>query len=416
MGETVSVLRGECESMKTIVLGVGAVGSVAADLLAKTEEFDSVILADIDLEKAQRMEKRISNDKISSMKVNASNVEEMAKAFKGVDLVLNCVIPRFNFAIMDACLMAKANYADMASDIFLSKEKPGEIVKEPPVQYQARKYDEAYKKAGIIGMLGMGCDPGASNIFARMGADKLDKVTHILVRDGDNGYVEGYDFAPLWSPETLIEEVLMPAMIYKDGHYTKLPPFSGKESFKYPDPVGELPVYNVDHEEQETLPTYIGEVLGKGCEYCDFKIALGDEYVEVIQTIGKLGLDSPEKIDVKGQKVAPRDVVSACLPDPALLGDRARGDMAIGTIIKGLKDGKEEGYYIYTSMNHQDCWNKYQHSATAYTVGAPLAIGAVLFAQGKIGLKGVFPPEMLEPKPFVDMLPDFGMNCIVEKL
>ncbi len=402
--------------MKTVVLGVGAVGSVVADILANSVEFDEVVLADIDLEKAARMEKRISNDKVSTMRIDASDTKGMAEAFKGKDLVLNGVIPRFNFNIMDACLMAKASYADMASDIFLSKEKPGEIVKEPPMQYQARKYTEDYEKAGIIGMLGMGCDPGVSNIFARMAADKMDRVKEILVRDGDNGYVEGYDFAPLWSPETLIEEVLMDAMIYKDGHYTKVPPFSGKEMFDYPDPVGRLPVYNVDHEEQETLPTYIGEVLGKGCDYCDFKIALGDEYVDAIKTIGKLGLDSPKKIDVKGAMVAPRDVVSACLPDPSTLGDRARGDMAIGTITKGEKDGKDVAYYIYTSMNHEDCWNKYKHSATAYTVGVPLAIGAILFAQGRIGQKGVFPPEMLDPQPFVEMLPKYGMNCIEKKL
>ena len=402
--------------MKTMVLGVGAVGSVAAELLAGSEEFDSVVLADIDLERAQKMEKRIANDKVSSMKLDATNVEQMAQAFKGVDLVLNSVIPRFNFAIMDACLMAKASYADMASDIFLSKEKPGEIVKEPPMQYQARKYSDAYEKAGIIGMLGIGCDPGVANIFARMGADRMDQVKEILVRDGDNGYVEGYDFAPMWSPETLIEEVLMPPMIYKNGAYRKIEPFSGKEEFEYPGPVGKLPIYNVDHEEQETLPTYIGEVLGKGCDYCDFKIGLGDDHVNAIKTIGMLGLDSMEKIDVKGVKVAPRDVVAATLPDPASLGDRARGDLAIGTITKGVKDGKDAGYFIYTSMNHQDGWNKYKHSATAYTVGAPLAIGAILFAQGKIGQKGVFPPEMLDPQPFVDMLPRFGMNCVVKKL
>ena len=402
--------------MKTVIVGVGAVGSVAADILAGSEEFDEIVLADIDLEKAKRMEERISNDKISTMRIDASDTKGMAEAFKGMDLVLNGVIPRFNFNIMDACLMAKANYADMASDIFLSKEKPGEIVKEPPMQYQARKYSDAYEKAGIIGMLGIGCDPGASNIFARMAADRMDRVKEILVRDGDNGYVEGYDFAPLWSPETLIEEVLMDAMVYKDGHYTKVPPFSGREEFEYPDPVGKLPIYNVDHEEQETLPTYIGEVLGKGCDYCDFKIALGDEYVDAIKTIGKLGLDSPEKVDVKGAKVAPRDVVAAVLPDPSTLGDRARGDMAIGTITKGVKDGKDVGYYIYTSMNHEDCWNKYKHSATAYTVGVPLAIGAILFAQGKVDQKGVFPPEMLDPKPFVDMLPKYGMNCIDKKL
>lgn len=402
--------------MKTIVVGVGAVGSVVADILANSEEFDKVVVADIDIERARKMEKRLSSDKVSSAKIDATDVKGMSKAFKGTDLVVNAVIPKFNFAIMDACLAAKANYADMASDIFLSKEKPGEIVKEPPMQYQARKYSDAYSKAGIIGMLGIGCDPGAVNIFARMAADRMDKVKDILIRDGDSGYVEGYEFAPLWSPQTLIEEVLMPPMIYKDGHYRKVKPFSGKEDFEFPDGVGKLPIYNVDHEEQETLPTYIGKVLGKGCEYCDFKIALGDEHVETIRTMGRIGLDSSKKIDVKGVKVAPMDVVTALVPDPATIGDRARGDFSAVTVVTGTKDGKDVGYSIHTSMNHQDCWNKYQHSATAYTVGVPMAIGAVLFARGKISQKGVFPPEMMDPKPFVEMLPKYGMNCVLKKL
>jgi saccharopine dehydrogenase (NAD+, L-lysine-forming) len=402
--------------VKTVVVGIGAVGSVVADVLANSEEFDKVVLADISIEKARAMEKRISNDKTESVRIDATDAQGMATAFKGADLVINSVIPQFNFHIMDACLMAKANYADMACDIFISKEKVGEIVKEPPMQYQARKYDDAYKKAGIIGMLGMGCDPGAVNIFARMAADRLDRVKQILVRDGDNGYVEGHEFAPLWSPQTLIEEVLMPAMIFKDGHYRKIKPFSGREELDFPGDVGKVPVYNVDHEEQETLPTYIGEVLGKGCEYCDFKLALGDEHVETIRTIGRIGLDSSEKIDVKGVKVAPIDVVTALVPDPASIGDRARGDFCAMTTTTGVKDGKDVGYRIHTSMNHQACWNKYHHSATAYTVGVPMAIGAILFAQGKIGQKGVFPPEMLDPKPFVDMLPRFGMNCVETRL
>jgi saccharopine dehydrogenase-like NADP-dependent oxidoreductase len=208
----------------------------------------------------------------------------------------------------------------------------------------------------------------------------------------------------------------MPATYYGDGAYRKLPPFSGKETFDFPDPVGKLPIYNVDHEEQETLPTFIGEVLGKGCDYCDFKIALGDEYVEAIQMLGKLGLDSPKKINVKGATVAPRDVVAAVLPDPSTLGDRAKGDFTMGTITKGVKDGKEVGYYIWTQMNHEAAYKTYGHSATAYTVGVPLAIAAILFAQGKIKLKGVFPPEMLDPKPFVEMLPKYGMNCLEKKL
>jgi len=394
--------------MKTMVLGVGAVGSVAAEVLANSGEFEQVILADMNLERAKRVEKKISNDKVIVKKVDASDVDGMAKAFQGIDLVLNGVIPRFNLGIMDACLKAKASYADMAWDVALDTTKAGDVIKETPAWKQLKK-DADFKKAGLTGMMGLGCDPGLSNLFARMAADRLDKVKQILVRDGDNGTVEGHKFAPMWSPETLIEEVLMPATIYKNGAYRKLPPFSGKELFEFPEPVGRLPIYNVDHEEAETLPTFIGEVLGKGCDYCDFKIALDDSYVEAIQMIGMLGLSNPSKIDVKGAKVAPRDVVAACLPDPSTLGERATGTCAIGTVTKGVKDGKDVSYYSWIQLDHKDTFDRYGHSATAYSVGVPLAIASILFAQGKITQKGVFPPEMLEPEPWLPLLKKLGM-------
>ncbi len=397
--------------MKAMVLGVGAIGSVTADVLAHSEEFDKVILGARNLEKGKRLEKKISSDKVTVKKVDASDVGAMTKAFKGLDLVLNVVIPRYNFAIMEACEKAKVNYADTAWDIALDKTKPGQIINQTPAFLYLNK-DKAWKKLGLTGMLGIGCDPGLTNLFARRAADRLDKVRDILVRDGDNGYVEGYEFAPMWSPETLIEEVLMPATAYFDGHYRKLGSFDGKELFDFPDPVGKLPIYNVDHEEQETLPTYIG----KGCETCNFKIALGDEYVDAIKMIGKLGLSNPNKIDVKGVKVAPRDVVNAVLPDPSTLGDKARGDCAIGTITKGEKDGRELGYYMWTGMNHQKCFTEHNNSATAWTVGIPLAIAARLFAQGKITQKGVFPPEMMDSEPFVEMLPKYDMYYKEKKL
>ena len=394
--------------MKTMVLGVGAVGSVTAEVLANSEEYEQVILADVNLERAKRAEKKISNDKVTVKRVDASDVDSMAKAFDGIDLVLNGVIPRFNLSIMDACIMAGASYADMAWDIAPDTTKPGQVVKETPAWNQLRR-DAEWKKANLTAMIGLGCDPGLSNIFARMAADKLDRVKQILVRDGDNGMVEGHKFAPLWSPETLIEEVLMPATYYENGQYKKLPPFSGKELFEFPSPVGRLPIYNVDHEEAETLPTFIGEVLGKGCDYCDFKIALDDAYVEAIQMIGMLGLSNPSKIDVKGAKVAPRDVVAACLPDPSTLGERAKGDCAIGTLTKGVKDGNEVSYFIWVQLNHEKTFKKYGHSATGYSVGVPLAIAAMLFAQGKIPQKGVIPPEMLDPEPWPAMLEKHGM-------
>jgi saccharopine dehydrogenase (NAD+, L-lysine-forming) len=402
--------------MKAMVLGVGAIGSVTAQCLAESDEYDKVVLGARNPEKGKRLQKKIGSDKVKVVKVDASNVGAMTKAFKGLDIVCNLAIPRFNFHIMEACEKAKVNYLDTAWDIAIDKTPPGGIVKPAPPSFLYLKKDKAWKKMGLTAMLGIGCDPGLTNLFARKAADRLDTVKEILVRDGDNGYVEGYDFAPLWSPETLIEEVLMPATYFKDGHYRKYGSFENKEMFDFPDGVGNIPIYNVAHEESETLATYIGEVLGKGCDYCDFKIALGDEYVDAIKMIGKLGLDNPNKIKVKDVMVAPRDVVNAALPDPSQLGHLAKGQCAVGTIVKGTKNGKDAGHYLWTSLDHKKCYQKWKNSATAWSVGVPAAISAILWAQGKVPLKGVFPPEMMNPDPFIKMLPKFGMNYNEKKL
>jgi len=404
------------ERMKAMVLGVGAIGSVTAQCLADSDEYSKVVLGARNPEKGKRLQKKLGSDKVSVVKLDASNVSAMTKAFKGLDIVCNLAIPRFNFAIMESCEKAKVNYLDTAWDIAIDKTPPGGVVKPAPPSFLYLKKDKAWKKLGLTAMLGIGCDPGLTNLFARKGADKLDRVKEILVRDGDNGYVEGYDFAPLWSPETLIEEVLMPATYFKDGTYRKYGSFENKEIFDFPDGVGKVPIYNVAHEESETLGTYIGEVLGKGCDYTDFKIALGDEYVDAIKMIGKLGLDNPNKIKVKDVMVAPRDVVNAVLPDPSQLGHLAKGQCAIGTITKGTKDGKSAGHYMWTSLDHKKCYQKWNNSATAWSVGVPAAISAILWAQGKVPMKGVFPPEMMNPDAFIKMLPKFGMNYSEKKL
>ena len=404
------------ERMKAMGLGVGAIGSVTAQCLAESDEYTNIVLGARNPEKGKRLQKKIGSDKVSVVKLDASNVAGMTKAFKGLDIVCNLAIPRFNFAIMEACERAKVNYLDTAWDIAIDKTPPGGIVKPAPPSFLYMKKDKAWKKMGLTAMLGIGCDPGLTNLFARKAADRLDTVNEILVRDGDNGYVEGYEFAPLWSPETLIEEVLMPASYYSNGHYRKYGSFENKEIFDFPDGVGKCPIYNVAHEESETLGTYIGEVLGKGCDYTDFKIALGDEYVDAIKMIGKLGLDNPNKIKVKDVMVAPRDVVNAALPDPSTLGHLAKGQCAVGTITKGKKNGKTAGYYMWTSLDHKKCFQKWNNSATAWSVGVPAAISAILWAQGKVPLKGVFPPEMMNPDPFIKMLPKFGMNYSEKKL
>jgi len=316
---------------------------------------------------------------------------------------------------MDACLKAGVHYIDAATDLALGKEKPGEPVVQPPESIQL-EYDAAFRDAGLIGLLGMGQDPGISNVMARLGADRLDEVQEVLVRDGDNGTVEGYEFASLWSADTLIEEVLLPALAFRDARFVRLGSLEGEEVFDFPPPVGPLTVYNVDHEETNTLPL----TIGKGLQSMDFKIAIPKDLAHALRVFQRFGLHRghPIEVEVKstGEKVsvAPRDMLAALMPDPKSLAGKAKGAACLVVVVRGVKDGGKAGWMLWQTMDHQDCYRKYGFNATSYPVGAPMAMAVEMIDRGEIRRTGVYPPEVLDPAPFLKHFPEYGI-AIEEK-
>jgi saccharopine dehydrogenase (NAD+, L-lysine-forming) len=342
--------------------------------------------------------------------MNAGNVEEMKAGMKGMDLVINAVLPRFFLKIMKAALESGTHYLDMATDLAVAAhEKPGDKIDKVPIDLQLEQ-DEDWKKADLSAMLCWGNDPGACNVYARYAADGMDSVEKILVRDGDSGYIEGFDgFAALWSPDTLIEEVaLMNALVWTDGHFERLPSLGVSEVFEFPPPLGKMRVWAVDHEEPETL----GRTIGKGCKECNFMIVLGEETAEILDVLRKLGMVRPEPIDVKGVKVSPRDVVTALMPSPndPEIQKNVRGTAIVGTVVIGKKNGKKISHYVYQKADHAECYRKYGITAVAWQTAAPAAIAAIMLARGEIAKKGVFTPELLEPKPILERFKEFGFR------
>ncbi len=378
---------------------------------------ERLVIADRSLEAAKALATSLPDGRAEPDRIDASKVESMVDAFKDIDVVLNLVLPRFNLRIMDACLKSGAHYVDAATDLALAKEKPGEEVSSPPESLQLA-YDDAFRDAGLVGLLGMGQDPGISNILARLGADRLDEVQEILVRDGDNGSVEGYPFASLWSADTLIEEVLMPALAFRDGKLLRLGSLEGEEVFEFPPPVGPLPVYNVDHEETNTLPLFIG----KGLQAMDFKIAIPKDLAHALLVFQQFGLHRghPIEVEVKSTgekvKVAPRDMLAALMPDPKSLAGKAKGAACLAVIVRGLKDGVKAGWMLWQTLDHQECYRKYGFNATSYPVGAPIAMAAEMIDRGDIARRGVFPPEVLDPGPFLKYLPEYGITIEEKRL
>ena len=292
--------------------------------------------------------------------------------------MLNSVDPLFNVPIFDACFEAGVTYLDMA--MTLSEPHPDEPVRGG--RRQARRLPvrarAAWEEKGLLALVGIGIEPGAADVFARHAADELfSEIDEVGIRDGANLVVEGYDFAPTFSIWTTIEECLNPPVIWeRDRGWFTTAPFSEPEVFDFPEGIGPVECVNVEHEEVLLVPRWID------CKRVTFKYGLGDEFIEVLKTLHKLGLDSKEQIPVKGVEVAPRDVVAAALPDPATLGDRMSGKTCAGTLVTGLgKDGAPRKTYLYHVVDNETTMREYGSQAVVWQTAINPVIALELLAR-----------------------------------
>ena len=300
-----------------------------------------VVLTDYNRDRLKEVQAKLGDPKRFPIEwIDASKqemIEELARKYK-VDLIMNACDPSFNEPIFDAAYNVGVNYMDMA--MTLSAPHPTDPFHKCGVKLGDYQFERAKKweEKGILCLVGLGVEPGMADVFARYAQDHLfDEIEEIGVRDGANIEIEGYEFAPNFSIWTTIEECLNPPVIWEKGKdWFTTPPFSEPEIFEFPEGIGKTEVVNVEHEEVLLVPRWVK------CKRVTFKYGLGDQFIGVLKTLHMLGLDNKEKINVKDVQVAPRDVVAACLPDPAHLGDKMFGKTCAGTWVKGKKDGKAE--------------------------------------------------------------------------
>jgi saccharopine dehydrogenase-like NADP-dependent oxidoreductase len=269
-------------------------------------------------------------------------------------------------------------------------------------EYTFGRYAD-WENAGRLALLGMGMDPGLSDIFARYAQDHLfDEIDEVGVRDGAALTAEGYDFFPTFSIYDTIDECTDPALIWeKERGWFEVPPFSDPETFVFPEGIGALTVVNVEHEEVALIPRYIK------CKRVTFKYGLDDTFLKVMQVIKLLGLHQTKPVDVKGQQVIPVDVIAALVPNPVDLGDRMQGKTCVGTYVTGQKDGKARRIYLFQSTDNQETMKKFGLQAVAVQTGIPPVIAMELVAEGKWNGKGVFGPEAFDAAPFLEKMNSF---------
>jgi saccharopine dehydrogenase-like NADP-dependent oxidoreductase len=262
-----------------------------------------------------------------------------------------------------------------------------------------------WEDAGLLALVGIGVEPGLSDVFARHAEDALfAEIDEIGVRDGASLVVEGYDFAPTFSIWTTIEECLNPPLVWeRDGGWYTTEPFSEPEVFEFPEGIGPLECVNVEHEEVVLIPRWID------CNRVTFKYGLGEEFIDVLRTLNRLGLDSTEPVRVRGVEVAPRDVVAAALPDPATLGDRMTGVTCAGTYVTGTgADGEPRATYLYHVVDNERAMREYGSQAVVLQTALNPIVALELLESGAWGGAGVLGPEALPARPFLELLADYG--------
>jgi saccharopine dehydrogenase-like NADP-dependent oxidoreductase len=395
--------------MRILVVGAGGVGSAVPAIAQRRAFFERMTLADVALERAQAAVERLGEpDRFAAAQVDASDAAALVALIREqrADAVLNACDPRFNEPVFAACHAARVTYLDMA--MTLSRPHPSDPYRQAGVLLGELQLAEAeaWERSGQLALVGIGVEPGLSDVFARYAADHLfAQIDEVGVRDGADLRVEGYDFAPTFSIWTTIEECLNPPLIWERarGWYTT-EPFSEPELFRFPAGIGEIECVNVEHEEVVLIPRWVD------CERVTFKYGLGREFVEALKTLHKLGLDSTIPVRVRGGvEVAPRDVVAAALPDPATLGERMTGRTCAGTYVTGTGvDGRPRRTYIHHVVDNECSMREYGAQAVLWQTALNPVVALELLANGTWKGVGVLGPEAFPAAPFLDLLAAHG--------
>jgi saccharopine dehydrogenase-like NADP-dependent oxidoreductase len=372
----------------------------------KWELFERVVVADYDESRAKRAIAG-GGDRFAAFQLDGSDEAAIVRLIEGerVDAIVNALDPRFVMPLFRAAFTAGVTYLDMAMS--LSHPHPSEPYRLPGVKLGDEQFamQDQWKERGLLALCGIGVEPGLSDVFARHAADTLfSAIDEVGVRDGANLVVEGYEFAPSFSIWTTIEECLNPPIIWEKGReWFTTAPFSEPETFNFPAGIGPVECVNVEHEEVLLIPRWVE------AQRVTFKYGLGDEFIEVLSTLHKLGLDSVEPVRVGGVEVSPRDVVAACLPNPAELGERMSGLTCAGTWVTGTgTDGSPREVYLYHVVDNAWSMSEFGSQSVVWQTAMNPIIALELLDSGAWSGAGVLGPEALPASPFLDLVNSHG--------
>jgi saccharopine dehydrogenase-like NADP-dependent oxidoreductase len=393
--------------MRALVIGAGGVGSAIANIASRKSFITELVIADYDASKAHAVTQKIQDPRFTSVEVDAGDLVALEALIRKVapDVVINAVDPRFVMNIFNAAKNAGVNYMDMA--LSLSIAHPTDPFNKVGVKLGDDQFaqDDEWLSQGNFALIGIGIEPGMSDIFARYAQDYLfSEIDAVTILDGSSLTVDGYEFAPSFSIWTTIEECLNPPLIWNEGWHTAKP-FTGGVTFDFPEGIGPVECVDVEHEEVVLIPLKIK------AKKVTFKYGLGNDFIEKLKTIHALGLSNKQKVSYRGMEIAPRDFLASLLPDPATIGPIMHGKTCAGAHVAGLnKEGRPYACYIYNVVDNEWSMKNYGDQAVVWQTAINPVIAMELISNGTWKPAGVVGPEWLEPKPFLDLIESYGSS------
>lgn len=387
---------------KVLIIGAGGVGSVVAHKCAlNSNVFTQIMLASRTKAKCDKIAaeiKEMHGVSIETAQVDADIVAETVMLIKRFQpkLLINVALPYQDLTLMEACLETGVHYLDTAN------YEPKDVAK---FEYSWQwAYQERFKEAGLMALLGCGFDPGVTQVYtAYANKHHFDEMHYLDIIDCNAGD-HGKAFATNFNPEINIREITQPGRYWENGEWVEIPAMSIHKPIDYPG-IGPKESYVLYHEELESLVKNFPTL-----KRARFWMTFGQAYITHLNVLENVGMTSIKPIKFQGMDVVPLEFLKAVLPAPDSLGENYSGQTSIGCQIKGIKEGEDKTYYVWNNCDHAECYREVKAQAVSYTTGVPAMIGAMLMLTNEEWLKpGVFNVEELNPDPFMDLLNQHGL-------
>ena len=382
---------------RVLIIGAGGVGRVVVHKCCQVPEvFGEICLASRTKDKCDRIAAGLPRP-VRTAAVDADKPAEVIALIRDFrpELVIHVALPYQDLSIMDACLATGVHYLDTAN------YEPPDVARFSYTWQWA--YQDRFRQAGLMALLGCGFDPGVTNVFCAHALkhhfDAIDTLDILDCNAGDHGL----PFATNFNPEINIREVTAKGRYWRDGQWIETAPMEFHQTYDFPG-IGPREMYLLYHEELESLARHL-----PGVRQMRFWMTFSERYLTHLRVLQNVGMTRIDAVDFEGHKIVPLKFLKALLPDPASLGPLTKGKTNIGCVITGTQAGRPRRYHVYNICDHQEAFRQTGAQAISYTTGVPAMIGAMLMLQGVWRGAGVFNVEQLDPAPFMDALNRHGL-------